>query len=350
MLNYSKEKLQGGAVLFTFYTPYGDVQVGVLTKEEQIKELDLLLESKDSRPLKETIEDLNKLLMDSISIEDYKIFNSQNLHYSPTTGKYEYKDKNGTFRPISEVLYSDIVSTDNEDLVKAYLKFLEKLADNPLIDEYPTLWESVSSMMANNWVNPYVYEALLEKGLAQEIAERMATTRQFQITSEGNIVLVKAVDVYDKKYVLNEKGEKELVDRFDKTINEDTGEVVYNYPDNITEYLFTPFHRGTPWLDETENKETKFYKVGHTYSLPDKDIDTNPYNTCSSGLHVGQTSYVNDFGSSNSVILQVIIDPKDIRAIPSDYGHAKMRVKRFTVDGVIHTVSPKLSKLVYAQQ
>jgi hypothetical protein len=73
--------------------------------------------------------------------------------------------------------------------------------------------------------------------------------------------------------------------------------------------------------------------VGKTVSMPRDQVDDNPNNTCSSGLHVAAYKYAKDFGSGGggSIILEVEINPRDVVAVPNDYNGQKMRVCQYVV-------------------
>lgn len=67
--------------------------------------------------------------------------------------------------------------------------------------------------------------------------------------------------------------------------------------------------------------------IGKTVEMPREDVDDNPNNTCSSGLHVAAFDYV----KNNSKVVLVEVDPADVVAVPTDYNGTKMRVCRFKV-------------------
>ena len=69
--------------------------------------------------------------------------------------------------------------------------------------------------------------------------------------------------------------------------------------------------------------------VGRVVEMPREEVDDNPNNTCSSGLHVATYEYAKDFSSGH--LLEVKVDPKDVVAVPRDYDGTKMRVCRFEV-------------------
>lgn len=69
--------------------------------------------------------------------------------------------------------------------------------------------------------------------------------------------------------------------------------------------------------------------VGTTVEMPREDVDDNPNNTCSSGLHVAAYEYAKDFRSGHMV--EVEIDPADVVTVPRDYNGQKMRVCKYNV-------------------
>lgn len=68
--------------------------------------------------------------------------------------------------------------------------------------------------------------------------------------------------------------------------------------------------------------------VGSTCEVPRQEVDDNPNNTCSSGLHVACHSYADAFGAK---LVKVEVDPTDVVCVPRDYEGTKMRVCKFKV-------------------
>ena len=54
-------------------------------------------------------------------------------------------------------------------------------------------------------------------------------------------------------------------------------------------------------------------------------VDEDPNNTCSSGLHVCAQGYLGEYYGGGTTIL-VKVNPRDVVAVPTDYNNAKMRV------------------------
>lgn len=67
---------------------------------------------------------------------------------------------------------------------------------------------------------------------------------------------------------------------------------------------------------------------GKVCEVPRDQVDDNPNNTCSFGLHVACYDYAKGFGPK---LVEVKVNPKDVVAVPTDYNGTKMRVSRFEV-------------------
>lgn len=69
--------------------------------------------------------------------------------------------------------------------------------------------------------------------------------------------------------------------------------------------------------------------LGKIVEMDRNEVDDNPDNTCSSGLHVAAYDYAKSFSSGH--LLEVEINPEDVVAVPNDYDGEKMRVCKFKV-------------------
>lgn len=69
--------------------------------------------------------------------------------------------------------------------------------------------------------------------------------------------------------------------------------------------------------------------LGKVVEMPREDVDDNPDNTCSSGLHVAAYNYAKNFSSGH--LVEVEINPEDVVAVPNDYNGEKMRVCKYKV-------------------
>jgi len=73
---------------------------------------------------------------------------------------------------------------------------------------------------------------------------------------------------------------------------------------------------------------------GQVVSMPRNQVDENPEQTCSNGLHVANFAYAKDF-YGGGLMLEVEVDPADVVAVPVDYNESKMRVCKYKVLGVV---------------
>jgi hypothetical protein len=81
---------------------------------------------------------------------------------------------------------------------------------------------------------------------------------------------------------------------------------------------FTDVHTGT--FDNSP---------GTTVKMNRRDVNEDPTQACSAGLHVCSYSYLSHF--SGDRIVSVKVNPRDCVAVPRDYSAAKMRVCEYTV-------------------
>jgi hypothetical protein len=69
--------------------------------------------------------------------------------------------------------------------------------------------------------------------------------------------------------------------------------------------------------------------IGAKPTMPRRDVNEDPNQTCSAGLHVCSYSYLKSYGGDR--IVAVKINPADVVAVPTDYNNAKMRVCQYEV-------------------
>lgn len=68
---------------------------------------------------------------------------------------------------------------------------------------------------------------------------------------------------------------------------------------------------------------------GQIVFMKRSDVDTNRHETCSVGLHFCSAAYLPTFGGDR--VVKVVIDPKDVVSIPTDYGFTKGRTWKYEV-------------------
>lgn len=69
--------------------------------------------------------------------------------------------------------------------------------------------------------------------------------------------------------------------------------------------------------------------IGAKPTMNRRDVNEDPNQTCSAGLHVCSYSYLKSY--SGERIVAVKVNPADVVAVPIDYNNAKMRVSQYEV-------------------
>lgn len=76
------------------------------------------------------------------------------------------------------------------------------------------------------------------------------------------------------------------------------------------------------------------YKDKTYVEMDRKLVNSNPNETCSSGLHVASHRYAQDtYANKGGPMIECLVDPQDVCAVPTDYGREKMRLCRLWVMG-----------------
>lgn len=114
--------------------------------------------------------------------------------------------------------------------------------------------------------------------------------------------------------------------------------------DIVTEKGVSQLTGGLPEELVDDHSGTVDNSIGSEVTIARDKVDPDPERTCSSGLHVGAPDFVRNHWNS-SIIVQCVVNPKDVVAVPVDYKNTKMRVCRYIVAGY----SPKTlsSKLIF---
>lgn len=74
---------------------------------------------------------------------------------------------------------------------------------------------------------------------------------------------------------------------------------------------------------------------GNNVEMPRSDVNHDPANGCSYGLHVGTHSFAKSFAGHGGFVVTVLINPRDVVSVPVDCSAQKMRVCRYHVLNVV---------------
>jgi hypothetical protein len=89
--------------------------------------------------------------------------------------------------------------------------------------------------------------------------------------------------------------------------------------------------------EDFKDKYTRTFdnSIGSVCEVPRSQVDDNPNNTCSHGLHVACHEYAKGWASK---LVEVEVDPRDVVAVPTDYNGTKMRVCKFKVVALCQSI------------
>lgn len=73
--------------------------------------------------------------------------------------------------------------------------------------------------------------------------------------------------------------------------------------------------------------------IGQVVEMPREQVDDDPDQTCSTGLHVCSFAYLRFYSHANGHVVICKVHPRDVVAIPRDYDNTKMRVCAYKVVG-----------------
>ena len=262
-----------------------------------------------------------------------------NIHVNESTGKFYLKqDDKVSVHPIPKSFVDRILKSLDKGIdVQPLIKFWTRVLRNPNFSHAKA--KKICNYIAKTYVDHELVTTLVdENGVSQDVAIERATGLQTPITQEGLLCTYKVSKEVFKKYALDEKGDKVLVDRYTqtKTIDEDSGEVTVNkgLPEYVEERVFEPAVVGTSHdAFYCGDKLGHQIKVGQVHYLPDWDqVNTNDNASCVKGLHVGNLDYIRGYQGHGTETHYTFVDPMHIGAVTDD-GSGALRVKQyFTYD------------------
>jgi hypothetical protein len=310
---------------------YGEKSFSVTYTEELYNKMQELAKKADRV---ETMDELRAILdtFDGLAVEDYTQViedKCEFIYVNKATGEFFLKTGDVVSNiPMPEALVERIYESmdmglDFMPLVKMWTRWLRN----------PILWKKMyhgkgvefSTRFFNfinlKYVHPVLYKELTEeKGLSPDVAIKKATMYQMKITKEG---LLNGYKVSTEVLHKFDAESGEMVDRYKRTFNVDTGEIESEgLPEFVEDRLFQPAIMGTSgdaFYCEGPNGYANpghFIKVGCTHRLGSWDqVDTNDYNSCVKGLHFGGLEYINRISGE---IHNIFVDPMHIGAVPDD--------------------------------
>jgi hypothetical protein len=124
-------------------------------------------------------------------------------------------------------------------------------------------------------------------------------------------------------------------DNLQKNPNRNSIQMLYKFLEHnghpvMGDGCFIAYKAVTKDLKDHHTK-TNVHKLGCVVRIDREKVNPDPNQTCSSGLHVCSWAYLKDFNADNSRWFEVLVNPKDVVAVPVDYNGTKMRVAAYKV-------------------
>lgn len=252
--------------------------------------------------------------------------------------------------PVPEALVSRMRDSldkgiSTEPLFKFWFRFLRNkkfrdLYNGGYVDSALEFSDRVFNYVNLDYINDDLYTSLInDKGYTPEVAEELATTKQCKITKQGILTTFKCSKEITKKWILNEKGEKEQVDMYPvtKEIDPISGLITYGEVDKgfNENRFFEPAVMGKTGEEFfSGDKLGQIIKVGQVHKLKDgwNSINTDDHTSCVKGLHCGGLSYIKGYQTKDTETHNTLVDPAHIGAVPDDNTGAIRVIQYFTLD------------------
>lgn len=124
-------------------------------------------------------------------------------------------------------------------------------------------------------------------------------------------------------------------DNLQKNPNKNSIDMLYKFLEHnghpiMSDGCFIAYKAVTKDLKDHHTKQNE-HKLGCVVRIDRSKVDSDPNRTCSSGLHVASWGYLEHFNADTSRWFEVLVNPKDVVAVPIDYHGTKMRVAAYKV-------------------
>lgn len=280
-----------------------------------------LLKAKDD-PSDDNIADLYTFLN-----KDIRLAKKGGFEFDPSTGEIFMKGFN---TPVPEIIMETVEQyIDNGYPIESITNFWKLLMANPDTRVRESLFDFIAthdfSLTDKGYMIVYKtvdYMNMITQDVASFVSNAYLKVRKDWGTSAAKYVVYKNFSGEDFELKLTkkktwtgwdvEKKGVELVGSLDE-LQAKLDELI----DGDKSSVFTDLH--------THKMEIR---LGEAVKMTRSECDSDPSRDCSHGLHVGATSYVQNFANQDSVVLVCLVNPMHVVAVP-DYNHSKMRVTEY---------------------
>jgi hypothetical protein len=125
----------------------------------------------------------------------------------------------------------------------------------------------------------------------------------------------------------------EWLRRHDLAINSEGDAIFYKGVQANPDGTFVSVHAGPAIVNGVEVNGQVPNNPGDVVEMDASQVEHNPSVGCASGLHVANWRYANSW--ARGAVLKVLVNPRDVRSVPTDCNAEKVRCSRYKVIEVI---------------
>lgn len=322
-----------------FSTLFNDELFQFLTKiENEIEDAETIEElNKYYESAKEAIKN-GEVVADIEKIDEYVVYSKSKREFYLKTAK-----KTFTSYPLPKVFVDKIIATREKGLsVMPLIKNFIRLMRNKKFSK--AFAELYYNYITAKYTDKKMLASFLEQGYTDKEAESMSTFEDISFTKSGMLNTYKYAQIEFTRFNA-ETGEKE--DVYEVEFDEVTGTKRYKLDGlTIDKYKLIPpvmgRHCDKFFVDGALSHDIK---VGSIHKLDQFDSSTFQHNSMGRGLYAGGLRYIDGYGGTNRVLLNLFIDPANICAFNGSMGDSSaMKVSEYFVHSAVDVPSTTLYK------
>ena len=295
----------------------------------------------------ESMEEAQQIIFDTLpliqtNVQEIVTTTCPFLVFNGKTNRYYLKNRGVTSsHPVPTPLVDWIIESiekgiSYEPVVLAWVRFLR----NPYFTEEKA--ERFAKYLTTTVVDTKEVDRLIgEEGLSVAVATERATFRDVSLSKTGMISTYK----YGKiKFTKFDKATGECADRYEKSYDEETGQVTVKLPDWAEDFVLIPPIQGESNDAVSINGGVPVHriKVGGVHTLPEWNM-VNTYNdSMSKGLWIGGLSYIKAYDAEDRLLMNCFVDPANIGAFYHGGNFDALMVKEYFVHSAVFAPNKNL--------
>lgn len=334
VLNKIGERLSGVIGTETFNVPFST---------ELYKSLNEAVASFEDAATMEDAQAVVALTLPLVQVKVQEIVQTKCIFlvFNNNTNKYYLKNKGVvSSHPMPAKLVDWIIESVEKEIdfmpvVKAWTRFLR----NPNFSSKNA--ERFAKYLTTTVVDyKEVKRLMAEEGVTEEVATARATFRDVSLTRNGLISTYKYGQIKYKKF--NAEDGK-IMDRYEKTYDEETGQVTIKLPEFAEEYYLIPPICGEGNDPVAINGGEKKHRiiVGAIHTLDWNQVNTHN-DSMNKGLWVGGLSYIKAYDAPDRLLMNCFVDPANIGAFYNGGDFDALMVKEYFVHSAVFAPNKNL--------